>query len=130
MEKGKRRKSQDKLYFSEKERAELRSTIPARTGKSNLEGCDEIALMVEEDPEAAKGNLAGLCYEKYTQLLGIKGYRLSEAQADEFQLFFAKVMRTIGKCIKEGDVNADAVWDFLLYGGKAPWDKAQSGKKK
>ncbi len=125
----KRRKVKDKLYFSEKERAELRSTIPARTGKSNSELCAEIALRVEEDPEAAKGDLVGLYYEKYTQLVGIKGYRLSEAQAEEFPLFFVKVMRTIKKCIKEGDVNADAVWDFLLYGGKAPWDKSQFCKK-
>ena len=126
MESKKRRKVKDNLYFSEKERAELRSTIPARTGESNLELCAKIALRVEEDPEAAKGDLVGLYYEKYTKLIGVKGYRLSEAQADEFELFFVKVMRTLKKCTKK---EAEAVFDFLIEGGKAPWDKTQSGKK-
>ena len=126
MESKKRKKTKEKLYFSEKERAELRATIPARTGESNFELCAEFALRAEKDPEAERGHPAGLCYDRYTKLVGVKGYRLSEDQADEFELFFVKVMRTLKKCTKK---EAETIWDFLLYGGKNPWDKAQSGKK-
>ncbi len=131
MEKKKSRKSKERLFFSEKERAELRAKFKRKKpGDPSLEFCNVLASEAREDSVEGKGHPLGLCYHKYTELVGAKDFRLSsQAQADEFGLFFGKVMRSIKKCKEEGDVNADAVWDFLLYGGKAPWDKAQSDKK-